>query len=636
LGADFFRGRTTGTQAQLQPWTEQDKIAAASSLLGNVSVSEIRDTNLVRISYVHEDPEQAKTLADTWVQAYIQHGIDIVYEKNLEAFNFLENKSVDYRKRLERLHQTAMDKVGMEDELGGDEPVSGEEAALSQLTSAYINANQELIEARSLLQALQEAGAADSEAVDKDPRVREIQTKIFEKESEYRSNLSIYKPEMPRMKALSSEIQTLQEQLAQEREAIFEQLLRASRREVAMRQNEVDRLKEQVDDQKRRSAIATISAQEKKSTTESTIKVLQRNLEVIDGKKEEMELALSLRDIGRTDKVVVEEATLPASPIAPSFQKHVALGGMVGFLFAAMFVFIKEVTDRNIHTNDVLEGVTGLPTLATIPRLETPKQESAAKKDKTEPDPKSQKMKIRGDIGLFTHRSPNEPFSEAYRHLRTNIQLSKTTDNRVLLLTSAVSGEGKTISSINLAVSLAQLDKKVLLVDCDLRRPKIHKVFHLPEKRGLVNMLVRHTPMEHCVHPTEVPNLFVLPAGNRPPNPAELVASQRMQELIAELKANFDYVVIDTAPILAVTDGTLLAHLVDSLIFVVKANATSRDEVGRAVALLMQNNIKPLGTLFNDYDYTQSNKYYGYKYGYRYKYGYQYGYRPYTYKNQDD
>jgi capsular exopolysaccharide synthesis family protein len=436
------------------------------------------------------------------------------------------------------------------------------------------------------------------------------------------------------MMALKKEIQALTSRLEKEQKRIFDQLVKTTEKEMITRKQELDHLNAEIKKQNERIVMAQLEAKELSSSLDSRIAVLEQNSQVIDKKKEYLELALGLKQIGRTDKVIVEPARMPGGPFAPSLKQYLLSGIVLALILAGCLIFLIEITDRKIHNTEVLEMVTGLPTLATIPKVS-----NNVKNIKLPKDPKKRKIiatRLRQEIGLQTHLKPNDPFSESYRHLRTNIQLSKTTDNQVFLLSSALSGEGKTISSLNLAISFSQLEKKTLIVDCDLRRPKLHKIFNLPNQVGLVTALVKKKPITELISPTKVPNLYLLSSGPLPPNPAELIASQRMKEVIAEFKRTFDFIIIDTAPLLAVTDASILGNLVDSLIFVSQASSTSRDEVARALQTLSQNQIKPLGTLFNNYDFSKGKKYYGYKYGYRYKYGYGYGYVPYTYNNPED
>lgn len=243
--------------------------------------------------------------------------------------------------------------------------------------------------------------------------------------------------------------------------------------------------------------------------------------------------------------------------------------------------------------------------------------------------PETERTGLRRITGCFTYLKPSSPFAEAYRHLRTNILLSRAEENKVLLLTSGMSGEGKTISSINLATAFAQLGKRVVLVDGDLRRPKLSQIFNLKEEQGLVHYLVGHgeDQLEYrdLFQNTIIPNLYVVTSRPKPPNPSELLASQRMRDFVLRMREDFDYVILDSSPCLLVTDACVLGHLADGAIFVTKAGRTNRDEAIRSVQILVSNQIRPLGALFNDLDRSKKISYS--KYGYRYGYGYGgYGY----------
>jgi len=649
LGLDFFRSPkgkdqpssllsllSLGDSEPVQETEEQELNRIARGLLAGVTINEVRDTNLVQVSYTHTDPEKAMLLANTWIDSYIAHSLKMAYDKNLQAHEYLENKLTTYRQELAALYN----KLGSEEEDSQSSAVMGqaksvaEEQALVKLNEELAVANRGLTEKRVALQALRATIPSQSSEVNEMSIVKDLMSQLASKRTEYETNLNTYKPGLPKMVALKKEIASIEERLSIEQERAFNQLVRSITKDLEARRKEVANLQAQLSKQNERIIRAKLEEKELTSSVDTQISVLEQNIGVIEKRKEYIELSLGLKEIGRSDKVIVEPAKVPFASFAPSLKRYLLAGGVLSLGLAGLLIFLLEVTDRKIHNTEVLEMVTGLPTLATIPKVPDFAKNMKLSKDPTKR--KAQALKLRQDIGLLTHLKPNDPFSESYRHLRTNIQLSKTTDNKVFLLSSALSGEGKTVSSLNLAVSFAQLEKKVLVIDCDLRRPKLHKIFNLPNQVGLVTSLVKKVPIKELISPTKIPNLFLLSSGPLPPNPAELIASQRMQDLIGELKMLFDYVIIDTAPLLAVTDASILGTLVDSLVFVSKASSTSRDEVARALQMLNQNNIKPLGTLFNDYDFTKGKRYYGYKYGYRYKYGYGYGYVPYTYNAPDE
>jgi capsular exopolysaccharide synthesis family protein len=219
---------------------------------------------------------------------------------------------------------------------------------------------------------------------------------------------------------------------------------------------------------------------------------------------------------------------------------------------------------------------------------------------------------------IITLKNPKSPVAESYRTLRTNIQFSSF-DNRVkaIVVTSSGPGEGKTTTSANLAVTTAQGGNKTILIDCDMRNPKEHKIFALSNKIGLSNVLVGEVFFEDAVNETDIENLYILTSGTRPPNPAELLASDKMKKFLEELKQEFDYIIIDTPPIIMVTDAQVLSQYADGCLLVVSAGEADKDAAIKAKELLEKVNAKILGVVLNKLD-TSRKGYYGYYYTYYY------------------
>ena len=229
---------------------------------------------------------------------------------------------------------------------------------------------------------------------------------------------------------------------------------------------------------------------------------------------------------------------------------------------------------------------------------------------------------------LVAASNPRSPISEQYRTIRTNVQFSMVdTELKTLACTSAKPGEGKTTTIANLAVTLAQQDEKVLLIDADLRKPTIHQIMEVSNKNGLTSLITKKskkkkstqketneiTPEDVILKVPNIENLYVLPSGPIPPNPSELLASKMMGDLILELSQEYDWILFDTPPVLAVTDAQILGSRCDGVIFVLRSHQTEKKEIAKAKELLDKTNINLIGTVINDVDQKEAN--YGYYYG---------------------
>jgi capsular exopolysaccharide synthesis family protein len=224
-------------------------------------------------------------------------------------------------------------------------------------------------------------------------------------------------------------------------------------------------------------------------------------------------------------------------------------------------------------------------------------------------------------IELITLWNSRSLISEAYRHLRTSILLSSNGQNKIktIAVASSKRGEGKTNTCVNLAVTLAQANKKVLLMDCDLRNPKIHRILQLTNRDGMSSFLSNDSkPLQHLIAPTSIPGLFVLTSGQMPPNPSELIGSPMMKKCLAILSKHFDHILIDTPPLLAVTDGSIIANIVDGVILVIRGGDTTREAILRSKHLLSCAHARIIGTMLNNVDMHASDRNYYSRYFYDY------------------
>lgn len=219
------------------------------------------------------------------------------------------------------------------------------------------------------------------------------------------------------------------------------------------------------------------------------------------------------------------------------------------------------------------------------------------------------------ELSVISINQPKSAVSEAYRTLRTNIEFSSFDDRlKVIVVTSSGPGEGKSTTAANLAVSFANANKRTILIDTDLRKPVLHKYFNCSNQKGLTNMLIDEVKFEDVICKTDVENLFLLPCGTKPPNPSELIGSTRMESFIEALKQSFDYIILDSPPVVAVTDAQVLSKFVDGYILVIASGITEKLAAIKARDLLNMVNAKILGVVLNKVDVKSKKGYYGYKY----------------------
>jgi capsular exopolysaccharide synthesis family protein len=307
-----------------------------------------------------------------------------------------------------------------------------------------------------------------------------------------------------------------------------------------------------------------------------------------------------IQEAGQSGSVrIIDEALVPNSPVSPNKKMNIILGLILGLGLGIGLTFIIEYFDNSIKTINEVEQL-GFSLLSAIPKIEREKLEKKIEK-KWESFELMEAKNI--ESRLVTHFDPKSPISEAYRTLRTNLQFSKIEKTmKTILITSSGPKEGKSTTVANLAITLAQFGSKVALVDTDLRRPVLHSIFGMEKEEGLTNYMMGNVSFEKILRPAFMKNLTLISSGILPPNPSELLGSKKMENLIKKLRLQFDIVLFDSPPVIAVTDAAILSTKVDSTLLVISAGQTNRDAVIRAKALMENVNTKLMGVILNNVD----------------------------------
>jgi capsular exopolysaccharide synthesis family protein len=314
---------------------------------------------------------------------------------------------------------------------------------------------------------------------------------------------------------------------------------------------------------------------------------------------------------------------------------NILVGMAVGLTFGVGFAFFPEYLDNSLKSPEDINRYLDLPTLGMIPKLES----LSGKKGYGNYEngkaygslPQAIDPGLPADVvqrvDLIVHQAPSSLMAEAYRSVRTSLLLSSSGHPpRTIVVTSASPSEGKTVTAVNLAISLTQTGAKVVLIDADMRKPRVHGVFSLGNSIGLSAFLAGTSTLKEVIHQTEIPGLLVIPCGVTPPNPGELVLSEGFRKMIDTLREYFDYVVLDSPPIGNVSDARILSVGADSTILVVKAFSTTRHHAHEAVAYLKNARARIGGVVLNDVDVRRKSYYAGYSHYRTYSgYGYNSG-----------
>jgi tyrosine-protein kinase Etk/Wzc len=332
----------------------------------------------------------------------------------------------------------------------------------------------------------------------------------------------------------------------------------------------------------------------------ATLGTMQRTFDNLQSEYQLARIAESV-DPGRVQSI--DEATLPNFAVSPNRKRAITYSALVGVLLGLAMAFALDRLDDSVKSPDELRDQMELPLLGLIPAIRAERG--------------GRRSAEAASGRLITHADPRSPVAEAYRSMRTNLAFARAQQSpQAIVVASPGPADGKSTTAANLAITFAQQGQRTLLIDADLRRAVLDRAFNVSRSPGLTEVIVGESPVDDAVHATEIPNLSILASGRFPPNPAELLGSSRMQEILHEAKARFDVVLLDSPPLLAVTDAAVLSTMVDGVVLVIRAERTKREAVRRAIGHVRSVRGRFLGAVLNDVD-MRSSAYYG-SYGHYY------------------
>jgi polysaccharide biosynthesis transport protein len=563
-----------------------------------LQVEPVRLSQLIRVSFEAHDPELAAKVANAFAETFIESDLDARYQMTQKASDWLAERLRGLRQKVEASEQ-ALQQYREREHIVEAKGLaqSGASKQFEDLSKAQIDARQRRTEAEIRYNQIRAAGGnyETLPAIANNPtvlRMRDIETEAEKKLSELGKR---YGKEHPRMVAAEADVRSAHENTRDAlRRAIDTTVTTITKEYEATRANE--------------AAIAKTVAESKAeiqnvNRKEYQLNVLERevtsNRQLYDmflGRFKETSAAGNLQS---TIARVVDPAIPSFTPFAPNKTRTVQVAAVVGVVLGIMLALLIERLDNTVKTSGEVEAKLGLPVLATLPI-------------------------IRGDIKPERHFAENTHsiFSEAIRTARTGILLSAIDEpHKSIVVTSSVPGEGKTTFAMNLALAFAQT-KRVVLVDADMRRPSIGKMYGKESTApGLSNLVSGTSPAQDCMFRVAETDLYVLPAGVIPPNPLELLLSKRFEDALQKLMSMFDMVIIDSPPVQLVSDSLVIARRCTGLIYVVKADDVAYQVARNGIKRIRQSQVNIIGVALNQLDFERADRYYGEYTGYA-KYGY--------------
>jgi polysaccharide biosynthesis transport protein len=572
--------------------------------LSMLNVSPIRDTRLVQVEFTTLDPKLSQELANAHAAAFIRTNIETRFELTAEARDFLEKKLIDVRDKLERSEKALDDfrrQYGVVSLEGSDNVVANR---MLDLNRRLVEARDKRIEVESLYRAVQDKNSQNLSKIIDNERIQQLKGQLNSLEIQNTRLALMYRPEHPSMqeqiKQLNETRRQLEGEIATIRRGIEADYRVAYSREKAL-ENETEREQQEALKLKRIGIAYTILDQETKSQRVLYERLLQRLNET------------NISNTTAVSNIDVAEEAVPGDRLPSSAERKLLAVALLGLLLGGGLAFSAEYFNSVVETPETVWRSVGVPTLGVVPHLRYLRQNAivgrlipGSSSNGNDHGDKSLTVTAAGrpvSEELIIFHQPMSIFPESYRAVRTSLLYSQEAPPPpVLLVTSAHPNEGKTLTTLNLAITLAQNDYNVLIVDADLRRGNCHARLQMENLDGLANVLSDRQDLQACIRPTPVRKLSLLSRGDMPANPTDLLGSPRMKKIMAELREQFDFVLIDSPPALVVSDATVLATICDGVLLVVNGQSTTLQMVQLLHARLNTVRAPVVGVILNAVD----------------------------------
>lgn len=602
------------TSGRSEEQAEMDRLADyIEELMDVIEIGRLRDTRLVEIRYRHKDRELAKKITDTWGDVFIKNDLETRRASSRDSEEFLKYRISQVTLELRTAEEKLLNYRRNNEVIDFGEKESTVIARLSGLNTALLEAENERKSLEGIYQQAQAADPATIPDVQRDEYVRDLNKRLTELKQARSNLIVVYTPEWPEVKKVDQQIAQVEGELRAAQQRIIGGI--SNRYHAALQREES--IRKALNEQKGetlKSNEGAIQAKILQQDVETNRRLLDNLLQ------SQKELEVNTASLSLTNNIrVTHYSAMPRIPVAPHRVQNVLLAFVISLVAGLGLAIFLDYLNNKIESVEDIDRYLALPALGVIPVFSGSKGRkllAGSQNGSRELTPAS----VSSGQVILTQVESTSSLAESYRQLRTAVLLSSAEHApRTILVTSSQPTEGKTTTSVNLAISLAQTGSSVLLVDADLRRPRAHKIFNLKNTRGSCNYLAGDSDLASLIQ-TALPNLYVLPAGPLPPNPAELLGSQRMRQMVETLTQNFDYVVIDSPPVASFADGLILSSLVEGVIIVVKAGITSREMAQRTKANLQAVGARVLGVVVNHIKLQPHDYYYYSTYYSRYYY----------------
>ncbi len=613
----FLLGLSPGEKLPERPLkevTEASKVGQAAAIVrAHLSVTPVKDSRLVNVSYTDTNPERARQILSTLVGVFVDRNIDVALASTNAAADWLRNQVENLKSELESSENALQDyKAGHRVlSVSLDDQSNMLRQEMQQLTTALtaVRVRRTQVEARvfelSHIDPSNTNVAMPDQSQLRNVTLEELRAELKNAEAEHAALIGAGKGDNhPLVASAAARVATSRQALQRELQNIKE----AAQRELAAVAREADSLAQLLDQAQRRAqelARLEVDYRRLERSKQQTEKLY--SLVIERSKESDLTRMMRFNNIQTIDTPIA-----PKKPIGPNLPLNLALGLFAGLSMGLCGAFLREMFDQSVKTPMDIEHELGMTFLGVLPRQAAGNGAARSRTRRRRRGGEPQEH-----LEWLVHEDSTSPISEAARSIRTNLAfMSPDRPYRSFLITSASPSEGKTTVACWLATAMAQAGQRVLLIDCDLRRPRLHRIFDLINDRGVTSALVDRSTLKAAVHETKVPGLSVLLSGPSSPNPSENLQSKAFESLLNDVLASYDQVVIDSPPIGPVTDAVILSTRVDTSILVIRATSSAKELVRRANKALQDVRARVAGAILNSVE--PSSHEYSYSYYRRY------------------
>jgi succinoglycan biosynthesis transport protein ExoP len=596
--ASWFNGSngkdTTPAAVSANETAAQSRLIDA--LLKRLTIAPVRNSRLVDLRFQSKDPVVAANVANTLAHQYVEQNLEFKFMSSKEASDWLGQQLGEQRKKVEESELALQKYREKGDAIALEDRQNIVVQRLSDLNQAVTKARTDRIEKEAVYRQL-EAIQANRVALDTFPAIlsntfiQQLKSQLSDLQRQQAQMAERLGEKHPDIIKGASAIQSTEAKL----QAEIYKVVQSVKNEFLSAQSQEKTLAAALESQKtdalalNRSGIEYgVLSREAESNKQIYQSLMQRTKETtISG------------ELKTSNIRVVDAAEIPRSPVAPKKTTNLLLAIFGGALGACGLAFFIEYLDNKIKSPDEIKNFLGVPFLGLVPNV---------------PQSDTDNSSVAAGDGIPVQ------LAESFRTVRTNVLFSVPEDgHKSVLVTSTAPSEGKSLIASNLAIALAQAGNRTVIIDCDMRKPRIHEIFGQKQEPGLSSLIVGNAKGADTVLKTRVPNLWIMPAGPHPPNPAELLGSPRFRDVLASMTTHFDWVILDSPPVMAVTDATLLSNLAGGVLFVIGSERISRHAAREALEQLASAKGTILGAVLNRADINRNPYYYSHYYRREYR-----------------